>query len=148
MPRDREPPAHGGSFRYCQRFPTPASPPRGPRRSCFPSVISESTSWPAHAAAMAPDGFGRVRAAELGRSRAVGNLRGRLERGSRLTAARQAHREYRTLARFARHGHVPAHHARELAGDGKAEPRTAVAPRRQGIALGEILKQFRLLLRS
>jgi hypothetical protein len=40
---------------------------------------------------------------------------------------RQAHREHRTFARLARHGHVPAHHARELAGDGKAEPGAAEA---------------------
>jgi hypothetical protein len=39
----------------------------------------------------------------------------------------------------------PPHHARELAGDRKAEPRPAVAARGQGIGLGEILKQFRLL---
>jgi len=32
-----------------------------------PPVISGSTSWPAHAAPMAPDGFGKVRAAEVGR---------------------------------------------------------------------------------
>ena len=44
-------------------------------------------------------------------------------------AARQAHREHRALARLARHGHVAAHHARELAREGKAEPRPAVAPR-------------------
>jgi hypothetical protein len=30
-------------------------------------------------------------------------------------AARQSHREHRALARFARHGHVATHHARELA---------------------------------
>ncbi len=29
----------------------------------------------------------------------------------------QAHREHRPLARLARHGHVTAHHARELAAD-------------------------------
>jgi hypothetical protein len=62
-----------------------------------------------------------------------------------LCAARQAHREHRALAQLARHSHVAAHHARELAGDGKAEPRPAVAPRGQGIGLGEILEQFRLL---
>src|SRR5436190_9188613 len=48
------------------------------------------------------------------------------------------------------HGMIPAvapHHARELARDGKAEPSAAVAARGQGIGLGEILKQFRLLLR-
>jgi hypothetical protein len=60
-------------------------------------------------------------------------------------AAWQSHREYRALARLARHGHVAAHHARELAGDGKAQPRPAVAPSSQGIGLGEILEQFCLL---
>ena len=40
-------------------------------------------------------------------------------------AARQAHGEHRALARLARHRYVAAHHARELAGDGKAEPRPA-----------------------
>src|SRR5215471_15149894 len=44
-------------------------------------------------------------------------------------AARQPYREHRALALFARHGHIAAHHARELAGDGKAEPRPAVAAR-------------------
>src|SRR5262245_35218358 len=63
-------------------------------------------------------------------------------------ASRQAHREHRPFARLARHRHVAAHHARELAGDGKAEPGPAVAARCQGICLGEILEQFRLLLRS
>src|SRR5262249_53162416 len=60
-------------------------------------------------------------------------------------APRRAHREYRALARLARHCHVAAHHARELAGDGKAEPRAAIAARCQGIGLREILEQFRLL---
>src|SRR5215469_48798 len=62
-------------------------------------------------------------------------------------AARQSHREHRALARLARHRHIAAHHARELAGDGKAEPGAAVAARGQGIGLGEVLEQFRLLLR-
>src|SRR5262249_12877844 len=35
--------------------------------------------------------------------------------------------ERRPLARFARHGHVAAHHARELAGDGKAQARAGEA---------------------
>src|SRR5215831_785884 len=61
--------------------------------------------------------------------------------------SRQAHREHRALARFARHGHVATHHARELARDGKAEAGSAVAARSQAIGLGEILEQFRLLLR-
>src|SRR5262249_7009445 len=64
-----------------------------------------------------------------------------------IRAARQTHSEYRALARLARHGHVAAHHAGELAGDGKAEPRPAIAARGQGIGLGEVLEQFRLLLR-
>src|SRR5262249_12752729 len=64
-----------------------------------------------------------------------------------IRAARQTHSEYRALARLARHGHVAAHHAGELAGDGKAEPRAAVPPRGQGIGLREILEQLRLLLR-
>jgi hypothetical protein len=62
-----------------------------------------------------------------------------------LRAARQAHREHRALARLARHGHVAAHHACELAREGKAEPRSAVAARGQGIGLGEFLEQLRLL---
>ena len=45
----------------------------------------------------------------------------------------QAHREHRPLARLARHGHVAAHHARELAGDGKPEAGAAEALRCQGI---------------
>src|SRR5262245_10915641 len=57
----------------------------------------------------------------------------------------KAHGKDGTLARLARYGHVPAHHARELARDRKAEPRPAVAARGQGISLGEILEQFRLL---
>jgi hypothetical protein len=60
-------------------------------------------------------------------------------------AARQAHRKHRTLAGLARHGHVAAHHARELAREGKAKPRPAVAARGQGICLRELLEQFRLL---
>jgi hypothetical protein len=67
------------------------------------------------------------------------------ENGSVRRAARQAHREYRSLARFAGHSYVAAHHAHELAGDGKAEPRAAEALRGQGICLREFLEQFRLL---
>src|SRR5262249_13723715 len=61
--------------------------------------------------------------------------------------AGQAHRKDRTLAQFARHGHVATHHARELAGDGKAEPGAAEAPRGRGIGLAELLEQLGLLLR-
>jgi hypothetical protein len=46
-------------------------------------------------------------------------------------ADRQAHREDRALARLARHRHVAAHHARELAREGKTEPGAAVAARGQ-----------------
>src|SRR5262245_54148391 len=63
-------------------------------------------------------------------------------------AARQAHRKDRALARLARHGHVATHHARELARDGEAEARAAVPTRGERICLGEVLKQFRLLLRG
>src|SRR5215471_854833 len=59
----------------------------------------------------------------------------------------QAHREHRALARLARHGHVTAHHARELAGDGKAEPRAKTLNGR-GVSLAELLEQLCLLLRS
>src|SRR5262245_16059800 len=61
-------------------------------------------------------------------------------------AAWQAHREHRALARFARHGHVAAHHARELAGDGKSETGAAEALSGRGIGLGELLEQPSLLL--
>src|SRR5215471_7563882 len=63
-------------------------------------------------------------------------------------AGRQPHREHRALARLARHRHVAAHHARELAGDSKPEPRAAEAPRGRGIGLAELLEQLGLLLRS
>jgi hypothetical protein len=59
--------------------------------------------------------------------------------------AGQAHREHRALARLARHRHVAAHHARELPRERKAESGSAVASRGQGVRLGEILEQFRLL---
>src|SRR6516225_6461194 len=42
------------------------------------------------------------------------------------SAARQAEGKDRALARLAPHRHVAAHHARELAGDVKAEPRAAL----------------------
>jgi hypothetical protein len=58
-------------------------------------------------------------------------------------AARQAHREHRSLARLARHGHVTAHQARELAREDKAEPRHNDA--RSGNR-PEILEQPRLLI--
>src|SRR6516165_9159532 len=62
-------------------------------------------------------------------------------------AARQPHREDRAFALLARHGHVTAHHARELAGDAEAETGAAKAPRGRGIGLAELLEQLRLLLR-
>src|SRR6516162_2085339 len=63
-------------------------------------------------------------------------------------ASRQAHGEHRAFAELARHGHVAAHRARELAGDGKAEPRPAIALSGRGIGLAELLEQLSLLLRS
>src|SRR5262249_50372451 len=56
--------------------------------------------------------------------------------------------EHRTFAGLARHSHVATHHARELAGEGKAEPRSAEALRGRGIGLTELLEQLCLLLRS
>src|SRR5215472_14939010 len=64
-----------------------------------------------------------------------------------LRSPRQAHSEYRALARFAPHRHIAAHHARELAGDGEAETGAAEALRGRGISLAELLEQLRLLLR-
>ena len=51
-------------------------------------------------------------------------------------AGRQPHREHRALARLAHHRHVAAHHARELARDGKAKPRPAEALSGRGIGPG------------
>jgi len=62
-------------------------------------------------------------------------------------ASRQAHREHRAFAWLARHGHVTAHHARELAREGKAKPRAAEALSGCGIGLAELLEQLSLLLR-
>ena len=47
-------------------------------------------------------------------------------------AARQANREHRTLARFAGHGHISAHHACERARQRKAEAGSTVTPREVG----------------
>jgi hypothetical protein len=63
-----------------------------------------------------------------------------------VSTTRQAHRKHRAFARVACHGHVAAHHARKLARQRKAEARPAIAARGQGISLGEVLEQFRLLL--
>src|SRR2546423_5496797 len=57
-------------------------------------------------------------------------------------------RKHRTFARLARHCHIAAHHACELARDGEPEAGAAEALRGRGIGLGELLEQFRLLLGS
>src|SRR5262249_21301484 len=57
------------------------------------------------------------------------------------------HSEYRTLAWLARHSHVATHHARELAGDGKAESRAPETLCSRGIGLAELPEQLGLLLR-
>src|SRR5215472_15900661 len=62
-------------------------------------------------------------------------------------APRQAHDEHRTFARLARHGHLAAHHARELAGDGEAETGTAKVLSGRSVSLAELLEQLGLLLR-
>jgi hypothetical protein len=60
----------------------------------------------------------------------------------------QAHGKHRSLALLARHRHVTAHHARELAREGKAESRPAEALSGRGIGLAELLEQLSLLFRS
>src|SRR5215469_4032161 len=65
-----------------------------------------------------------------------------------LRAARQAEGEDRTLARLACHCHIAAHHARELAGEGKAEPGAAESLSGRGVGLRELLEQLCLLLRG
>src|SRR5262252_10208515 len=64
-----------------------------------------------------------------------------------VVAAWQPHREHRAFARLARHGHVAAHHARKLAGNGKAETGAAEFLRGRGIGLAELLEELCLLLR-
>src|SRR5262249_43242029 len=70
------------------------------------------------------------------------------EIGGLWRAARQAHRKHRTFAQLARHGHVASHHARELEGDGKAEPHAAEALKGRGVSLAELVEPLCLLLRS
>src|SRR5262249_51532599 len=69
------------------------------------------------------------------------------EIGGLWRAARPAHRKHRTFAPLARHGHVAAHHARELAGDCKAEARAAEALSGRGVSLAGLLQQLCLFLR-
>src|SRR5262249_14131936 len=57
------------------------------------------------------------------------------------------HPKERTLARVSCHGDVAAHHACELAREGKAEPRAAEVLSSRGIGLAELLEQLCLLLR-
>ena len=60
---------------------------------------------------------------ETGRALRKTTQHQRREPAVRSGRGRQAHREDRALARLAGHGHVAAHHARELAGDGEAQAR-------------------------
>ena len=64
-----------------------------------------------------------------------------------MRAARQTHCKSRAFARLARHRHIAAHHAGELASDGKTKAGAAETLCGRGIGLGELLKQLRLLLR-
>src|SRR6266566_2208571 len=70
------------------------------------------------------------------------SIGGTLRPRSGFGAARQAHREHRTLAGLAGHGHVAAHHAREFARDGKAKAGSAEVLRGRGIGLAELLEQL------
>src|SRR5262245_2169318 len=58
----------------------------------------------------------------------------------------QPYREDRAFAQLARHRHIAPHHARELAGDGKAQPGAAETLRGGFIRLAELLEQLGLLL--
>src|SRR5262245_28495672 len=69
----------------------------------------------------------------------------RQQLGLAIAAARQAHRKDRALAWLARHCHVAAHHARELAGDGQSEPGAAEALRGGCFGLRKFCEQLRLL---
>src|SRR5262245_22701585 len=60
--------------------------------------------------------------------------------------AGQSHGEHRALARLARNRHVAAHHARELAGDGKAQSGAAEFLRGRGLGLAELREQLAELL--
>src|SRR5215469_953117 len=82
----------------------------------------------------------------ISRSLAVRN-RGHGTSGLCALAPRQAYCEDRTLARFACYGHVATHHARELAGEGKAKPRAAEALSGRSVSLAELHEQLGLLLR-
>src|SRR5262245_22292646 len=64
-----------------------------------------------------------------------------------LRAGWQAHCEHRALALFACHCHIPAHHARELARNGKAKAGAAEALRGRSIGLSKLFEQLGLLLR-
>src|SRR5262249_2548704 len=168
--RQPRPSRHPRSKRGAPRSTSPAfSPPRPPPRSTPPSIrlrerrrraaVARSRRWSANccgpcsrvgstkicqrwsSASCAPRS-NACRAAEVEHEQAADAVCGSVRR-----AAGQAHRKHRTLARLARHRHVAAHHARELAREGKAEPRPAVAARCQGIGLDEVLEQFCLLLR-
>src|SRR5215831_5995431 len=59
---------------------------------------------------------------------------------------RQTHYKHRTFAQFARRRHIAAHHARELAGDGKSEPGAAEVLSGRSVSLAELLEQLGLLL--
>src|SRR5215813_9798076 len=60
----------------------------------------------------------------------------------------QAHGERRAFAVLARHGHIAAHHARELAREGKAKSRAPETLCSRGIGLTEFFEQLCLLFRG
>ena len=88
---------------------------------------------------------GHLARSEKCHERSSGSLH-RLRLSVSTSLRRQPHRKHRTFARLARHRHVAAHHARELAGDGEAKPGAAEALRGRGVGLAELLEQLRLLL--
>jgi len=66
--------------------------------------------------------------------------------GLAIAAAWQANRKHRTFAHLARHGHVAAHHACELAREGKAEPGSTVAARSERIGLAAVSNRSKVAL--
>src|SRR5262249_50590620 len=64
----------------------------------------------------------------------------------RFGLAWQAHRKHRAFAQLTRYRHIPAHHARKLARNGKSKASAAEAVGSRGIGLRKFLEQFRLLL--
>src|SRR5262245_60123135 len=105
----------------------------------FETAHRQTAGWRRRDGIPSPD-FERRTPKSLDHFAAGHGLAGLTELG--VWAARQAHREHRSLARLARHCHVAAHHPRELARDSEPEPRSPEALSGGGIGLAELLEQL------